>query len=79
MKSEIGNKLQEIADIESKNQRIYQELSEAQETHKLNKIFNKFAKDLYQYRFFFISQVMDSLQREAEECREQLVSERELK
>ena len=32
MKSEI--KLQDIAEIETKNQRIYQELSEAQETHK---------------------------------------------
>ena len=45
MKSEIGSKLQEIADIEAKNQRIYQELSEAQETHKFkNKI--KIAKIL---------------------------------
>lgn len=34
MKSEIGIKLQDIAEIETKNQRIYQELSEAQETHK---------------------------------------------
>jgi hypothetical protein len=58
MKAEIGAKLQEIAEIESKNQRIYRELSEAQETH---------------------NQVMDSLQREAEECREQLVFERDLK
>ena len=34
MKNEIGVKLQEIAESEQKNQRIYQELSEAQETHK---------------------------------------------
>ena len=38
MKAEIGIKLQDIAEIESKNQRIYQELSEAQETHKFEKI-----------------------------------------
>lgn len=58
MKAEIGDKLKEMAEIEAKNQQVYESLSEAQESH---------------------NQVMDSLQREAEEIREQLVFERDLK
>lgn len=58
MKVEIGKNYQAIAELEAKNAAIYEELSNAQQTH---------------------SQVMDSLQREAEECKEQLGHEREMR
>jgi hypothetical protein len=34
LKNEIGKRLMEIADLEADNQRIYQELSDAQENYK---------------------------------------------
>lgn len=56
VKAEIGEKLKQIAELDSKNQALYLQLSENQQSH---------------------SSIMDSLQREAEMCKDQLKHERD--